>query len=120
MPNPERDMDKLQKIESGWEQNAPGEKFADMDAAQFKAEIDKSRQVRDEIADQEARLKELYRRRDDVDKANLELANFVVDGVRASRKHGRNSPLYASMGFVRNSERKAPTRKPKTDTDGGK
>lgn len=106
MRNRKTDMAKMDRVETGWKQNAGDDQFAEMTAAEYGIEIEKSREVRRQIEATQSQLDELTSRIDIIDKANLELTELVVNGVRSSRKHGSDSPLLSSMGYVRKSERK--------------
>ena len=114
--NRKEDMAKMDRVETGWKQNAGDDQFAEMTAAEYGIEIEKSRDIRRQIDIVESQLNDLTSRLDIIDKANLELTELVVNGVRGSRKHGPDSPLIGSMGYVRKSERKTgKTNRTKTD-----
>jgi hypothetical protein len=105
--NPTKIMDKLDTINDAWQDLAPTDPFAEMTAAEFDAEIQKSVAVRKEILDFENKLKEKLMERDVIDAANWELSQYVVSSVAGSRKYGKNSALYQRMGYVATSERRS-------------
>ena len=114
--NRKADMARMDKVELGWKQNAADDQFAEMTAEEYGLEIEKSRSIRRQIESLQSQLDELDSRLDLTDKANLELTDLVVNGVRGSRKHGPDSPLIGSMGYVRKSERKSgKTNRPKSE-----
>lgn len=109
-------MEKMERVAIGWKENANSDEFAEMTAQQFDAEIEKSREVRRQIESLETQLDDLNSRIDIIDKANMALKELVVNAVRGSRKHGSDSPLIGSMGYVRKSERRTgKTNRPKTE-----
>jgi hypothetical protein len=116
--NPTKMMERLNEIDEAWGDLASDDKFAEMSSAEYTAKINKSRTVRDEIADLENRLKQKYMERDATDADNWQTSQLVVLSVAGSPKHGKNSPLYARMGYVPTSERESGlTRKKKNSGD---
>lgn len=104
--NRKTDMAKMDRVETGWKQNAGDDQFAEMTVEEYGLEIEKSRDIRRQIQLLQSQLDDLDSRLDITDKANLGITELVVNGVRGSRKHGPDSPLLGSMGYVRKSERK--------------
>lgn len=115
--NRKNDLEKMERVESGWRQNAADDQLADMTPAEYSTQIDKSRELRRAVDDAESLLVDLNKRLDLVDAANIELTDLVVNSVRASRKYGPDSPLIGSMGFVRKSDRKTGKTNRKRSTD---
>lgn len=116
--NPTKMMERLNEIDEAWADLAPTDEFAELTSAEFTTNINKSRTVRDEISDLENRLKQKYMERDATDGENWQTAQLVVLSVAGSPKHGKNSPLYARMGYVPTSERESGlTRKKKKNGD---
>jgi hypothetical protein len=103
--NPTKMMERLNEIDEAWADLGSADKFADKSSADFTTEINKSRTVRDEINDLESQLKQKLMEREAVDAANWQLAQLIVLSVAGSPKYGKNSALYARMGYVPTSER---------------
>lgn len=114
--NPTKIMERLNEIDEAWSDLASTDSFAEMTSAEFTAEIDKSRKVRDEITEIENQLKKKQMEREAIDEANWKRAQFVVLSVAGSPKYGKNSAFYQRMGYVATSERKSGlTRKKKNN-----
>lgn len=118
MPDgPKERIKRIQEVLQAWQTIAPQESFAGMTLAEFEQEVAESVDARQAIAELEAQLLNKMTERDNVDKKNLAKAELVVKGVVANPNYGDNSALYASMGYIRKSERKTGlTRKKKSKT----
>jgi hypothetical protein len=119
MDSPAEIMVDLEKIQSGWENIAPDDELNEIKLVDYKTQTEKSRDVRRRIKANELENKALLNERDDTDKDSIKMRNEVVDGARLSRRHGRNSTLYESFGYKRESEYESGlTHKHKDDGDG--
>jgi hypothetical protein len=116
--NPTKMMERLNEIDEAWSDLGSVDKFADMSSPDFTTEINKSRTVRDELNEIEAQFKQKLMEREAIDAANWKLAQLIVLSVAGSPKYGKNSALYARMGYVPTSERDSGlTRKKKDNGD---
>lgn len=104
-------LDHIQKRIStflaGWKQFAKDDSFGGMTLEEFADETKDSLELRDEIKRQETRLVALRVKRDQADRKNMRKMDLVVNGVRGDPKHGDNSTLYASLGYVPKAQRKS-------------
>ncbi|MBD0370469.1 MAG: hypothetical protein ICV60_06505 [Pyrinomonadaceae bacterium] len=107
MDSPMRNLGKLKDIILSWGTHAPEKSFAGMTLAQFKARVQPSFDVRQQIEALEAQIRGLKSTRADADKESLRLAQLVVNSVKGDPEEGPNSDLYEGMGYTREDERKS-------------
>lgn len=110
---------RVNTVEHAWATTCPEETFFGRTLEQYRAEIKAVFDVRAEAAEIDARWTGVMAKRDDVDTAANELTKNIVRSVRAHPRYGEDSPLYATMGFTRESDRasrrKRPERKPEVE-----
>ncbi|HLM01211.1 MAG TPA: hypothetical protein VK400_09135 [Pyrinomonadaceae bacterium] len=113
---PKKALEKLELTEAAWETHAPDAKFYGTTLAQFKAKVETSRAIREQIANLEQQLLAAITERDNVDTENLKLEQNIAKAIAGDPAFGDDSALYEGTGRVRKSERKSGlTRKKKTD-----
>ena len=100
-----RPLMSISTVAEGWSSVSPSKSFFGLTVDQYKEAVKPSYDIRAEIAETQKRLKSLIARRDDADAAALKLTKNVVHAVKADPTEGENSPLYAAMGYVRESDR---------------
>lgn len=101
-----RGLAKLEETIRGWELHAPDDKFFDHTLAQFKAEVQLSRDAQAEIFQKEQELDAARNKFKDVTKRNIKLEQNIVKAITGDSRYGDDSTLYESTGRVRSSERK--------------
>ena len=101
-----RGLAKLEETERGWEANAPDDKFFELTLAQYKAEVQLSRDAQAEVLQKEQELEIARNKFKDITKRNLKLEQNVAKSIAGDPRHGDDSTLYESTGRVRSSERK--------------
>lgn len=100
-------------MSSGWEQ-AEDVEFNGIKKEEFDADRTACRAIDDEIDDDEAAIKAKKLRRKAMYRGLDDKRIKIRRGVAGHKDYGENSPLYGSMGFVLESERKSgKTNKPK-------
>jgi hypothetical protein len=113
---PKKAIEKLELTEAAWETHAPDATFYGTTLAQYKAKVEVSREIREQIANLEQQLLAAMTVRDTVDAENLALERNVVKAIAGDPNFGDDSALYEGTGRVRRSERKSGlTRKKKTE-----
>jgi hypothetical protein len=113
---PKKALEKLELTEAAWETHAPDKTFYGITLAQFKAKVQISRDIREQIANLEQQMTAATTERDTVDAENLKLEQNVAKAIAGDPNFGDDSALYEGTGRVRKSERKSGlTRKKKTD-----
>jgi hypothetical protein len=123
MPQPKNNVEKINRVISGWETLAPGKTFGGMTLTQLKDAVKPSIAVRDELRALENQVHSKQAERDNADSESLRLIQRVINGVIGDPEEGPDSDLYESFGYTRKSERKTGlTRKKKSGgiTPGGK
>jgi hypothetical protein len=112
---PKKALEKLELTEAAWETHAPDATFYGTTLAQYKAKVETSRQIREQIANLEQQILAAMTERDTVDAGNLTLEQNIVKAIAGDPNFGDDSALYEGTGRVRKSERKSGlTRKKKT------
>jgi hypothetical protein len=117
MDNPKKVLQDLETVELGWEQNAPDDVLNDIKLVDYKAQVAKSRDVRHRLAEAELLVQALINERDDTDEESLQIREYVVDGARLSRQHGKNSTLVQSFGYKREEDYESGLTRKKNDDD---
>lgn len=109
-------LEKLEETEAAWETNAPEAKFYNLTLAQFKAQVQLSRDARVQTASRKQQYETAKNQQKDVDKVNLGLEKNVAKAIAGDPNFGEDSDLYEGTGRVRKSERKTGlTRKKKVE-----
>jgi hypothetical protein len=96
---------RVEAIDSAWSTMCPEEVFFGHTLEQFRAKIKPMYDVRAEMAAMDTRWAGLKATRQDVDETGNRLGKNIVNAVRSHPQHGEDSPVYAAMGFTRESER---------------
>ena len=94
-----------EKILLAWQTCAEGDSFAGMSLEEFAAATEESVQMRRELEAAQARVVGLLQARELADAKTRELLFRVVNAVRGDPKHGENSAMYRTMGYLPPSER---------------
>ncbi|HEX8735279.1 MAG TPA: hypothetical protein VF721_08165 [Pyrinomonadaceae bacterium] len=114
--SPSKTLEKLEQTEAAWETHAPDATFFGTTLAQYKAKVQISRDIREQIANLEQQILAAMTERDTVDAENLKLEQNVAKAIAGDPNFGDDSALYEGTGRVRKSERKSGlTRKKKTE-----
>lgn len=108
---PKKAETRIRKALSAWETLRPAKSFAGMDLDGFKAKIQPSLEIRDQIASLESQLIAAKNRRDEADKTALATIQIVVNSVKGDPEEGEDGDLYEAMGYIRKSERKSGLRR---------
>ena len=101
-------------VAEAWSSVSPTKSFFGMTLDQYKESVKPSYDLRAEIAETQKRLKSLNAKCKDADAAALQLTKNIVHAVKADPTEGENSPLYAAMGYVRESDRSSGSRSDET------
>jgi hypothetical protein len=96
---------RLESISDAWSSVRPEAVFFGFALDQYRDGIKPSYDIRADITALKKKLKDAIAKKKDIDAASLLLAKNIVHAVKADPKEGENSTLYATMGFVRTSER---------------
>ena len=99
-------LEKLVETEVAWETHAAADKFYDTTLAQYKTNVDRSRDVRALIASLEQQLIAAQNTKKTVDAENLDLEKKIAKAIAGDARYGEDSDLYEGTGRVRKSERK--------------
>jgi hypothetical protein len=113
-------MARFDNILSAWRSMAPDDPFYGMTLEAFEASVEESRAIREKMAVLDAELKGLIVARTKADARNNSLTQGVIYAVRGDPKHGADSPLYAAMGLMTESQKSRGTqrkRSPENATD---
>lgn len=114
--NPKKNMEMLEQTLAAWREHAPDVKFGGISLAEFQALVERSRDDRGNITDNENEGKGLIIKRDNNDLDALAKRELVVNGIIGDHNFGPNSAFYESNGYVRKADRKSGlTRKKKNE-----
>jgi len=102
----DKNLQKLELTEDSWETNAPNDTFYGFTLAQYKAEVQLSRDARELVASLTQQLKAAKIKCKDTDKKNLRIETNVAKAIAGDENYGDDSALYEGTGRVRKSERK--------------
>jgi hypothetical protein len=115
--SPKKVAVKLQKIVDAWTTLRPTKSFAGMTLEQFKAKVQPSLAVRDQLVTLSSQTVDNRTQRQTSDDASIAQALLVVNAVKGDPDEGENGSLYATMGYVpKTARRSGLTRKSKTTT----
>lgn len=115
---PKKAMENLEMIEDALSELAPGVKFGGIALADYKEQVQRSRDVRQELVDLEVKTSNTAIKRDNTDGDGLKMRELIVNGVIGNPDFGPDSALYEAMGFVRKSDRKSGLTRKKKGTNG--
>ena len=96
----------IKAVTAGWEVHAADASFSGLTLPQFKARVQPSLDIREQIAELEQKLQALRVEREKVDAESDAITSRVVDSVKGHPHHGPNGALYASFGYVRKAARR--------------
>ena len=96
--------DKAQQFRTAWTQLAPTVSLGGMTLAQFEESISVLDTVHGEI---NALLTQLDAKRTIEEARVRDVLDLIASSIKASPEHGRDSILYSSFGFIRQSDRKS-------------
>jgi hypothetical protein len=116
---PKDNLEKFNRVITGWQTLAQEKSFGGMTLAQFKTALQPSFDIRTEIERLEDELTSAKTRRDAADKESLRRVQLVVNGVYGDPEEGPDGDLYESFGYVRDSERKSGLTRGKKKKDSG-
>lgn len=102
---------RLLRIHDAWKRLRRTKAYAGLTVEQYRRAIQPSLDIREEIADLQARLAAALTRRDILDREALATSHRVRFGVTAEEPDRDDGELYAAMGFVRRSRRKRRSRR---------
>jgi hypothetical protein len=100
-------VERIRLFKAAWNEQASEETFAGMTYAQFESACAGCLSLRDEILVLDVQREGKRTARDIADLAARELCDLVINAVRGTPGHGKDSALYRAMGYVRQSERKS-------------
>lgn len=106
MPRTLKPIEQLEATSAAWKMHAPTKVFFGLKQEQFDAKVQRSRDVREQIAQKKLELAALDNDMKTFDKENLEIEKNVVKGIAGDPEHGDDSNLYEATNRVRKSERK--------------
>ena len=102
-----RDLNKVQQILTGWRSVAPDAVFCEMTLEQFEELVKPSLELERAMRHLKAEMAGLRQQFQASSRGSRSSALKIARAVRAHRDHGENSPLYAAMGYIRESDRKS-------------
>ena len=105
--SPQKIKNKLELIIGAWETLAASKSFGGLTLAQFKAAVQPSFDLREELHALEMQVEATQVARDTADAESLRTIERVVNGVIGDPTAGPDSDLYEAMGYVRKSARKS-------------
>lgn len=103
--SPKATLLRVEVVDNAWSTMCPEETFFGHTLEQYREKIKPMYDVRAEMTEIDTRRTGLKAKRQDADDVGNRLANNIVGAVRSHPKHGADSPVYAAMGFTRESER---------------
>jgi hypothetical protein len=100
-------VERIRLFKAAWNEQAPTESFAGMTYAQFEAACADPLALREEILQLDIQREGKRTEREQADLTARNLCDLVVNSVRGTPGHGKDSALYRALGYVRQSERKS-------------
>ena len=100
-------VERIRLFKAAWNEQAPTESFAGMTYAQFEAACADALALREEILQLDIQREGKRTEREQADLTARNLCDLVVNSVRGTPGHGKDSALYRALGYVRQSERKS-------------
>jgi hypothetical protein len=92
---------------AAWKNQAPEASFSGLTTAQAEAALAPPRELRVQILALEKELEGLRMQRIDADAEASKLLDSIVSSIKGSLEHGKDSPIYRSFGYIRQSEKKS-------------
>lgn len=99
---------RFDRIIRAWEEFAPSRTFGMVTLARFKAAVQLGYTARTEIVDLQSRTRHAIVRRNAADLEAVEMAKYIVTGVKGDPDHSEDGALYAAMGFIPRHVRRKP------------
>ncbi len=99
--------ERIRLFKAAWNEQASTESFAGMTYAQFESACADCLSLREEILVLDIQREGKRTAREVADLAARHLCDLVVNAVRGTPGHGKDSALYRALGYVRQSERKS-------------
>lgn len=96
---------------AAWRALSPESSFSGMTLAQAEASLAPPIDLREQILALEKEVEGLKMQRIDEDTAANKLLDAIVSSIKGDLDHGKDSALYRSFGYIRQSERKPRSRK---------
>ena len=106
MPKALKPLEQLELTTASWKLHAPEKSFFGLKQNEFDAKVQRSRDVREQIAQKKLELAALDNDMKAFDRENLEIEKNVVKGIAGDPDFGDDSSLYEATNRVRKSERK--------------
>ena len=103
--SPKITLERITGVVGAWGDMRPTKSFAGYTFEQYKGKVQPSLDARVRIASLERQLQEAIVERDTADAESSKATQSVIHAVRADREEGEDGPLYAAMGYVRQSLR---------------
>lgn len=100
-----RNTHRLTTVLEAWSTLRPTKSFAGMTLAEFKAAVAPSLEARARLALAKQQIAETIVDRANADRHTKPILDRVVAGVIANEPEGRDSALYAALGYIRGSDR---------------
>lgn len=105
--SPKKNELRITKVLHAWQTLRPTKSFAGLTLEQFKAKIQPSFDMRDNIVAIENQLLAAQNQRNDADKRSLDTVTLVINAVKGDVDEGPDGDLYEAMGFVPDKERRS-------------
>ena len=96
---------KIASVLKAWKELRAAKSFAGMTLAQFTAKIQPSLDARERIDELEEEMTAALVQRDKADVESNQQVLLVVNAVKGDPAEGEDGELYATMGYVRKSDR---------------
>ena len=107
----------VNSIVDAWATMCPEETFFGHSLEQYREKMKPVSDVRAEIAELDVRWTGVMAKRTDIDAEATRLSRNIIRSVRAHPKYGEDSPVYATMGYTRESERASGLKRPRKTTE---
>ena len=102
-----RKVNKINRVIASWETLAPASTFGGMTLAEFKTRVQPTTDLQDKLLSLVSESTDTEKRLETSTEDSNAAALLVVNAVKGDPDHGEDSPLYASMGYVRKSDRRS-------------
>ena len=99
--------EKTDEVLTAWENLAPDACFAGMTVQEFREAVEPLLQVRQRIALLDQKRQGAMATRDTAEKEIAITLQLVVDSIKGSPAYGKDSELYAAIGYVTRSARQS-------------
>lgn len=89
---------------SAWKSQAPETSFSNLTYSQAELALAPPSDLRTQILALEKEIEGLKMQRIDADAAASKLLDAIISSIKGDLNHGKDSPLYRSCGYLRQSE----------------